>query len=178
MKRTVFVTGIHGSGKTTLCAALSAYTKIPHHSASALIKSLSQREENVSRTTKAVRDIDGNQDLLIRAVQYQLDSVPTLILDGHFCIFDSGHRVVTIPAETFNKISLVGVILLTPPVEVTAARLKARDSMSYDISLLSELQNCEVKIGISIAKDLQIPIIQLADASNARAIEFIDFVIK
>ena len=82
---TIFVAGIYGVGKSTLCDTLSKELKIPAYSAGDLISSVNGERYGAN---KAVTDKISNQVILSMQVQKLLEVTPQILLAGHFCIFD------------------------------------------------------------------------------------------
>ena len=82
---TIFVAGAYGVGKSTLCEALSLALNVPAYSAGDLI---SQVNGEVYGVNKAVKDKINNQEILVNEVDRKLKKYPTILLAGHFCIFD------------------------------------------------------------------------------------------
>lgn len=70
MNSVIFVAGVYGVGKSTLCNKLSSVTGIPAFSAGDLISDINGEtyEKN-----KVVKDAKSNQDILISAVDAKLE---------------------------------------------------------------------------------------------------------
>jgi len=66
-KKIIFVAGIHGVGKTYLCQSLKESIGIDHFSASQLISEF--KREKFSSTDKSVKNINNNQELLLKAIE-------------------------------------------------------------------------------------------------------------
>ena len=80
---TIFVAGIYGTGKSTLCSALSERLRIPAFSAGDLISAVNSERYGAN---KAVADKDNNQVLLAKRVRELGQEHEQIILAGHFCI--------------------------------------------------------------------------------------------
>ena len=76
----IFVTGIHGVGKTFFSQKLATKLGVKSYTASKLIS------DESSKVTKKVYDVDTNQKILIRALKEIKAS--QYILDGHVCLID------------------------------------------------------------------------------------------
>ena len=87
---TIFVAGSYGVGKSTLCAALSKQLNIPTYSAGDLISFINGEKYGAN---KVVHNKDTNQDILATEVEKKLNQKPTILLAGHFCIFDKLNHV-------------------------------------------------------------------------------------
>lgn len=87
MKRQIiFVSGVHGVGKTTLCKKIASRYKIEHFSASNLIAK-EKAEEHLQN--KQVENITGNQDFLVTAINKYFKNETWYLLDGHFCLLNN-----------------------------------------------------------------------------------------
>lgn len=86
----IFVAGIYGVGKSTLCERLGLSIGIPCYSAGDLISALNG--ETYGRN-KTVVNKEKNQDILVAAVNDRLQKDTAFILAGHFCIFDKSFNV-------------------------------------------------------------------------------------
>lgn len=88
----VFLGGVHGVGKTTICEQLTSKYQIDHYSASNLIRS--EQALAISRNSKKVSDVDSNQNLLLNAVsKLMLDPSRQVVLDGHFTLVNDLSQV-------------------------------------------------------------------------------------
>lgn len=99
-RKLIFIGGIHGVGKSTLCKKLISELKIPHYSASELI---TRAQKGLYTKNKTVKNVTKNQDVLLVALNEFVDE-PCILLDGHFALFDAKQKVQQIPVETFASI--------------------------------------------------------------------------
>lgn len=97
---TIFVAGSYGVGKSTLCSALSNVLTIPAYSAGDLISNVNGEQYGAN---KAVKDKDANQDILTFEIEKKLEQYPTILLAGHFCIFDKLNCVEKLPHSVLRK---------------------------------------------------------------------------
>ena len=86
----IFVAGIYGVGKSTLCERLGLSIGVPCYSAGDLISALNG--ETYGRN-KTVVNKEKNQDILVAAVNDRLQKDTAFILAGHFCIFDGFYAI-------------------------------------------------------------------------------------
>ena len=104
MQNVIFISGVYGVGKSTLCSKLSSMTGIPAFSAGDLI---SEINGEVYGRNKVVKDAKSNQDILISAVDTKLKEYSRFLLAGHFCIVDRynnpGPEAVTFFAEKLDQ---------------------------------------------------------------------------
>lgn len=139
-KQIYFVAGVHGVGKTTYCKTLSKTFKVPHYSASELIKRWSCKAHNLD---KKVSDIDGNQSSLLAAIT---EFVPEnrFLLDGHFCLLDANHDIRKVPERIFSELAPKAVLVMHDDVTNIVSRIKGRDNVLQNESVLIKLQKCEI----------------------------------
>ena len=113
-KGIIFVAGTYGVGKSTLCEKIGKHLSIPFYSAGDLISEINGEKYG---SNKVVSDKKGNQDILIEAVNHKLKSEPSIILAGHFCIFDCQNHVERLPEYVFDKLNIKSILLLEASVE-------------------------------------------------------------
>jgi len=154
-KNIIFVGGIHGVGKTTLCKKITDELHIKHISASQLIKMLKNGDSD--NRDKGVKNINSNQDLLIAAIDQYLDKSAPAILDGHFCLLNTKHEIKRIPKETFAAISPIAIITLHDAVANIENKITRRDGINYNVKLLSSFQDEEISHSADVANYLEIP---------------------
>ncbi|BBB31181.1 ATP-binding protein [Neptunomonas japonica] len=155
-RKTIFLGGIHGVGKTTACNALTSKISIPHHSCSDLIKQLTLRLD--SQTTKIVDDVEGNQTDLVKAFNLYTSESWNL-LDGHFCLFNSSKQVSNVPTSTFLDLKVQAIVLLTGNPETIVDRIYQRDGIHRNLEEFEEMQRCEILRAHHVATKLNIPLL-------------------
>ena len=106
---TIFVAGIYGVGKSTLCDSLAEVLDIPSYSAGDLI---SQVNGEIYGANKALQNKYSNQDILALAVDEKLKYSSTILLAGHFCIFDKHNHVDRLPCDIFQKLHIQQILVL------------------------------------------------------------------
>jgi len=157
----IFIAGIHGVGKSTFCNDFETlHPNLECFSASSLIKNY---KSNAFTDSKQVPNIDANQDVLINALKSQKITKDLVLLDGHFCLFDSEFIPQEIPLEVFLKLNLNLIILLTAPIELIIERMKSRDGKLHSVDKLSELQDLEISAAKNTAEKLNIPLFILTN---------------
>lgn len=124
---TIFVAGTYGVGKSTLCNKLSTALIIPDFSAGDLISAVNGETYGAN---KAVRDKDANQNILASQVKQLLKSTPSIILAGHFCIFDINGNVDTLPSSVFYDLEIETILLLEASSSQIIKNLSVRDKKS------------------------------------------------
>lgn len=153
----MFVGGVHGVGKSTLCNSIVVRLNAEHHSASELISRIGKVNHS---TNKRVADIGKNQDALITAVNEYLVDEKLYLLDGHFCLLNQIGNVAEIPLSTFEAISPVAIVVLFDEPKNIHARLKQRDKERYDVDTLSSFQAKEMSYSELVASNLNVPFLK------------------
>lgn len=154
--RLVFVGGIHGVGKTTVCTDLASRHECIYRSASGLIK---ERKANaIAERSKRVKDIKGNQQLLVEAVMSLKKEGRSLLLDGHFTLRDDKGRITDIPTSTYSDIGVDEILLIQDKPEEIRRRLIARDGVADSLKSISAFQDAEINNAVRVARELDIPL--------------------
>ncbi|MBY8290996.1 AAA family ATPase [Vibrio fluvialis] len=148
----IFVSGIHGVGKGTLCKSLKESLNYPTYSCSDLIKLNSEYIE----MGKAVSNAEKNQIALLTGLEKIKEDV--IILDGHFCLVGREGQIIELGFETFDAIRPQKIINVTCDVAVVHQRLMDRDGTSLDMSVLQKLQQRESERTKEFAQTRLIPI--------------------
>ncbi|WP_051591030.1 ATP-binding protein [Bacillus sp. UNC438CL73TsuS30] len=157
MPKVIFICGIHGSGKTTLGQKLSKVFHYPFDSASNIIKKMAEQNWD---NEKRVKDIDKNQNILLRGINILYSQDKFIILDGHFTLLDNEKQISYIPIEMFQNLNLSCVISCITPSEIIVERLKERDgNTSFDVDTLNNFQEAEKVHANNISTQLGIPLL-------------------
>ena len=151
----IFVGGIHGAGKSTLCTTYCNDAGYEHLTASTLIKN---SNPSFLGSGKQVRHIKKNQDALITALSQVRKSGKNYVLDGHFTLLDAKGTIRPIPVSTFEAIKPDKLIVITESPETIMERLELRDRKEYDKQLLDNMQESEIKHANRIADALKVSI--------------------
>lgn len=125
---TIFVAGAYGVGKSTMCELLSARLCVPTYSAGDLI---SRINGELYGANKAVQDKNKNQEILTHEVKRCLKQHPTILLAGHFCIFDKHNNVEVLPENVFESLCLECILLLEADKAAIIQNLSRRDGKQY-----------------------------------------------
>lgn len=159
----IFISGVHGVGKSYFCDQVKADLGIDTHSASKLI---AERKNADFSSDKLIPDIDDNQSYLLAAVQELNASGTQYLLDGHFCLLNADGIVTRIPPETFKALQPEAIVLLTEKPEVIAERKKRRDCITHDVGDIRRFQDEEISYAKEIAEALGVPIRVSAGADD------------
>jgi len=125
---TIFIAGVYGTGKSTLCFALSERLHIPAYSAGDLISALNGERYGANKT---VADKDNNQVLLSEYVRKLNQKYEQIILAGHFCIFNSNNDVEVLPESVYHALNITRIVLLEADTQTIIDHLKKRDGKNY-----------------------------------------------
>ena len=137
----IFVAGVHGAGKDSLCERLGPTIGGEHVTASGLI-----RKRKSLGVAKAIAGIDANQSILVEELEYFETNKPYILLDGHFCLFNTKFEIQLLPITLFRALKIAYILLLTCSPRVILERLNDRDKGESNLTLhnCENLQNAEV----------------------------------
>lgn len=161
----IFIGGIHGVGKTSLCNNLAKQYEIAHFSASKLI---SNEKEEVYSRNKLIPDIGKNQDFLSNSLD-RLTINSWFLLDGHFCLLNQTSEITRIPFDAFSRLSPTSIIVLTDLISSIQERFSQRDGYQFDYNLLEDFQNAEIEYAREISIYLDIPFL-LAQSGDTKSL--------
>lgn len=151
----LFICGIHGVGKSYFCQEVKNRLNFDTYSASSMI---AERKHMAFSSDKLIPDIDDNQQYLLEAID-ELNSVSRqYILDGHLCLLDANGAVQRISLNTFTKLKIDAILLLTEKAEIIAERRAERDRMHNSIENIRLFQAEEFRYASEIGTLLNIPI--------------------
>ena len=167
----IFISGVHGVGKSYFCNLVKEATGIECFSASSLIK---ERKKHGFPADKRVADIDENQLYLLAAVDDLRASLGEFLLDGHFCLLNTEGVITRIPVDTFTTLKPEAIILLTEDPAIIAQRRQEHDGVEHKASDIKAFQDEEIKYAEEVAELLQVPL-KISKGSNdiENTIEFI-----
>lgn len=152
----VFIGGIHGVGKSTVCQQICTQLEINHLSASDLIKwGVLQQEVN----TKCVENIQHTQDRLIIGLQEAIIKDQMYLLDGHYCLLNNEGSIEQVPQKTFEYMKPVLLSIIISDVIEIGQRLEVRDGTRYDSELLGLMQESELQYAQYLSQVLSIPLV-------------------
>lgn len=167
----LFISGIHGVGKSYFCQQVKDKLGVISYSASTLI---SEKKNSGFSIDKLIPDIDDNQKYLLAAID-ELNSVSKrYLLDGHFCLLNAAGAVQRIPQSTFTTLNPDAILLLTENAEVIADRRFKRDHIQQAVNEIEAFQREEAQYASEIVGHLHIPIhISPGAARLSEAIMFV-----
>lgn len=153
----IFVAGIHGVGKSTLCKSVINSIGIKHLTASEIIKKY--RQAYIDNKTKYVANIDDNQIILIEGLHQERIGESTVALDGHFALLNEQGEVVAIDTTFFDQLSLSAIVVVVDEPKKIDERLLQRDGRCYGVDRLSKMQEVELQQAEKVALALDVPLL-------------------
>lgn len=165
----IFLGGVHGVGKTTMCDGISEKFGLKVISASAIIRAECANSSLDSRT--AVSNVGSNQGSLIRGVKrFVTDAPGNYLMDGHFALRTLAGEIEEIDANVFHSMGVNGLVCLVDDPEAIARRLVARDGEDHDVDAVAQLQAAELGAAESVSRTLGLRL-TVVQAFDVRAFE-------
>lgn len=171
MKRNlIFVTGIHGVGKTSRCRAISDKFGLLYLNAGEVIN----REKEIHNIVKdkRVADVVDNQNFLIKGLNKSA-SEKNLLLDGHLTLISNGYEIEKVPTRFLREINPALIILLMNNPDEIVKNLRNRDLKDYTVELITSQQEIESKYAEQVAKELNVQIVKFNSYDEAGIIHFL-----
>jgi len=166
----IFLGGIHGVGKSSMCAEAAQRNGLTVFGASAIIRAERQVPSVDSRT--AVRDVRGNQELLIQGVRKRVpQSSGYFVLDGHFALRTLDGAIERIDPAVFVALGIDHFICVRDDPQAIAARLLDRDGAIHKVGNIAGLQSDELDHAGCVSRELkiQLDVIQAFDYKGFEA---------
>lgn len=151
----IFIGGIHGVGKSSICQHICRELNMEYLSASELIK---WQEINEDSKNKKVKDIPDTQNRLLKGLKNTLQKHKTYLLDGHYCLLNKDSEVEKISMDIFIQINPKVLCLIICDIKEIKKRLEIRDNKPYKYELLEQLQNSELDYAKHLSVALDIPL--------------------
>lgn len=167
MNNLIFIGGIHGAGKGTICRKVCEQTDLVHITASEVLK----WREISDVENKKVMNIPDTQIRLIEGLKKIKKEKGNYLLDGHFCLFNSESDVEKIQIETFELIAPKLVAVVVTKIKTIQKRLRSRDNTSYSPKTLEYMQSMEVCHAAHVASTLNVPFIEIRNDDTTELIE-------
>ncbi len=159
----IFIAGVYGVGKSSICKELSLKLNIPYFSSSELI---SKKVNEGYGAKKTVKSKTNNQKALIESVNLILEKNSSIILDGHFCIMNPEGKIEKLPMFVFRNINLSRIVLLKADNNIIVRNLAKRDKFNYKIEYIKRFQLEEEKYCMEIAQGINVPCLEYAMKYN------------
>lgn len=175
MKKVIFISGVYGVGKSTLCSNIASKLHLSYYSAGDLI---SEINGEVYGKNKVVKNKYANQDILISQLNEKLKENDLILLAGHFCILGKDGDIEVIPIEKYDEMHISAIILLEAEINEIIDNLKGRDGKSYSRLQVEDLMRKERDLANAVSKRLEVPIfIHRMDFSESDTNACSDFVL-
>jgi adenylate kinase len=169
----IFISGVHGVGKSYFCTILRESTGIETYTSSKIIE---QAKKVSFAANKKINDIDDNQKHLLAAITALKEKNRFFVLDGHFCLLNKDGSIVRIPKQTFIDLQPEAIVLLTEQPAIIAERRMERDGIETDIVQTQRFQEEEIAYAQEVAEELGIPLKVSKGAGDLQ--DTIDFIKK
>ncbi|RXJ77211.1 hypothetical protein CRV03_05870 [Arcobacter sp. F155] len=172
MKKTIFITGIHGVGKSYYSSRVTG--EYEHYTASTLIKEASLN--NITNDSKRVNDLDENQRVLISSFRHlRKKSNKTFLFDGHLVLLDNNNKFQKISLDVFKAFEFTVILLLIDNEQEIYNRIVNRDQKNhFTVNQLYKMQELEIEHANYVSKELGIPL-EILDLRKSQAEQlFID----
>ncbi|NMM06120.1 ATP-binding protein [Polaromonas sp.] len=151
----IFLGGVHGVGKSSMCFEAAQRIGLTVFGASAIIRAERQAPSVDSRT--AVRDVRGNQELLIQGVRKRgPESSGHFVLDGHFVLRTLDGAIERIDPAVFVALGIDYFICIQDDPQAIAARLLDRDGAILMVDDIAGLQSEELDHARYVSRELKI----------------------
>ena len=150
----IFVGGVHGVGKTSLCGEVSKLGGYRHISASSLICAGQEKDSR----DKKVEHIDKNQLTLLRNLESAKEKYSRVLLDGHFTLINGRNDIESIDVRVFEAMNPRELVLVKGSPSEIAGRLKNRDGKEQDISFVKRFQATEEKHAQYVSEQIGVPL--------------------
>lgn len=164
----MFIGGVHGVGKTTICKASLDPLGFDCISASELIR----RHVTMHKTDKRVRNVAKNQDVLVAESNKEKSKSLLYGLDGHYCLLNKDGVIERLPIEVFRSLGFDLLALVDSTVDEVVKRLQARDGTKWSKKTVAALMSAERTHARRVAKTLNMPLVVL-DAQKENGAEVI-----
>lgn len=167
----IFLAGVHGVGKTTLCKEIENTLNVPCYTASALIERFSDVKMNADKRVESIAD---NQQILLRAVQC-LQSGHEFILEGHLCLLNGEAQVQRIGLKIFTELAPTAIFILIADEKEICRRNHEKSGILEDRSFIRYFQEQEIAFGKELAEKLGIPVREINAENGVSTIaEFLE----
>lgn len=148
--RMIFMGGVHGVGKGTVCERVFSPAGYHCVTASELIAEQGKKTDD----NKRVSNVADNQSVLVDALEDKSRSYPRLLLDGHFTLINQKNMIEPIDVEVFRSMRINQLLLVKGKVEEIVSRLQVRDDSKWKASFIEKFQKEEEAHARYVAKEL------------------------
>lgn len=154
ISRKIFLGGVHGVGKSTICNRIFSPAGFYCVTASSLLKRhLTQISED-----KRVQNISSNQEIILNQFQSVREQYPRVVLDGHYTLLNGSGDIEPIELDVFKAIAPSRLILIEEIPSVIAHRLSVRDGNKWDESFIADFLSQEKEHALRVSEMLKVPL--------------------
>lgn len=146
----IFLSGIHGVGKSTLVKKLQNDMDLEAFSVSDLIR---KAGNDIKISQKSTGNISRNQEMWKSELNNLELTDSKLVLDGHFCLLNSKNEIKPLDFATFKGTNMSKIIFMKNNPQVIKERLFKRDRIKYSIELLVDFQEFEMCQAIKYSQE-------------------------
>ncbi|PEV91657.1 hypothetical protein CN442_09785 [Bacillus thuringiensis] len=146
----IFLSGIHGVGKSTLVKKLQNDMDLEAFSVSDLIR---KAGNDIEISQKSTGNISRNQEMWKSELNNLELTDSKLLLDGHFCLLNSKNEINPLDFSTFKGTNMSKIIFMKNNPQVIKERLFKRDRIKYSIELLVDFQEFEMCQAIKYSQE-------------------------
>lgn len=154
---TIFLGGVHGSGKGHFCDQMRQYIICDYISASSLL--------HWATKEKTVEDVSANQSILATLLPEAIRGDKTYLIDGHYALWNKRGGIDKVSSTVFKACNPDVLICMIGNPALIADRLSKRDSIHYTAEQIALLQSEEIEGAKRISDLLQCPL-YLVDTEN------------
>lgn len=159
----LFVGGIHGVGKSTICQRALAPLGYQCETASSLIAAHGLRIDS----DKRVGNIADNQTALLEQLQSTRKQYSRLVLDGHFTLISKQGNIEPIEPNVFKAMNPSRLILVKGDILEISRRLALRDGNGWDGPFLEKFQIAEEAQARFVSETLRVPLLIFDNTINS-----------
>jgi adenylate kinase len=152
----LFVGGIYGSGKTSICARVSEKLGGQHLKASELAQ---HKVRGVADQGKAVDSVQANQQTLLENLARTRRDASLSVLDGHYCIYNRLLQIEEIALPVFECIRPDLLLIVDIEPNIALERLVQRERATFDLERLTELRARESSHATLVSNHLRVPLL-------------------
>lgn len=149
-KGCIFVGGVHGSGKTTLCECIQKELNCHYISASQLL--------NWSKKEKNVENVEENQKKLKELLVKEMQNDELYLIDGHFALWNEKNECEKVPLDFFCGLSIKCLVLAEESENVISKRLLIRSRLEISADNILKMMIAEKEQAQYVCSQLGIPI--------------------
>ena len=165
----IFIGGVHGVGKGTICRSVSKKVNMQHLSASEVLK----WDEISEIDNKRVENIDNTQFRLLNGLKALIKNEFTYLLDGHYCLLNSEGIPEEVSKQTFELINPKKLVVIVEDSKEITDRLNNRDGVKYKLKTIERMQKMEMEYAIYLSLKLNIPLLKINSNEDDKLIKFI-----